>query len=59
MPAAAGSAVLSRAAVPLLLVADSLNFVFARLLLPHFPPAAGAFYMMAAGAAVVLVLLRG
>lgn len=54
-----GSAAISRAAVPLLLVADSLYFVFARLLLPHFPPAAGAFYMMAAGALVVLVALRG
>lgn len=60
MPApAAGTAALSRAAVPLLLVADSLYFVFARLLLPHFPPAAGAFYMMAAGAAVVFTLMRG
>jgi drug/metabolite transporter (DMT)-like permease len=55
----AGSAAISRAAVPLLLVADSLYFVFARLLLPHFPPAAGAFYMMAAGALVVFVALRG
>ena len=54
-----GSAAISRAAVPLLLVADSLYFVFARLLLPHFPPAAGAFYMMAAGALVVFVALRG
>jgi drug/metabolite transporter (DMT)-like permease len=55
----AGSAAISRAAVPLLLIADSLYFVFARLLLPHFPPAAGAFYMMAAGALVVFVALRG
>jgi drug/metabolite transporter (DMT)-like permease len=49
----------SRLLVPLLLVADSLYYVFARLLLPHLPPAAGAFYMMAVGGATILVLLRG
>lgn len=48
-----------RLLVPLLLVADSLYYVFARLLLPHFPPAAGAFYMMAVGGATILALLRG
>jgi drug/metabolite transporter (DMT)-like permease len=49
----------TRLALPLLLIADSLYFVFARLLLPHFPPAAGAFYMMAAGAVLVWVFMRG
>jgi O-acetylserine/cysteine efflux transporter len=48
-----------RLLVPLLLIADSLYYVFARLLLPHFPPAAGAFYMMAVGATTILVILRG
>jgi drug/metabolite transporter (DMT)-like permease len=47
-----------RLLVPLLLVTDSLYFIFARLLLPHFPPAAGAFYMMAVAAVEILVLLR-
>jgi len=49
----------SRLLVPLLLLADSLYYVFARLLLPHLPPAAGAFYMMAVGATTILVILRG
>jgi O-acetylserine/cysteine efflux transporter len=47
-----------RLLVPLLLVTDSLYFIFARLLLPHFPPAAGAFYMMAVAAVEILALLR-
>jgi O-acetylserine/cysteine efflux transporter len=54
-----GHDAVTRLAVPLLLAADSLYYVFARLMLPHFPPAAGAFYMMAAGAVVVYVLLGG
>jgi drug/metabolite transporter (DMT)-like permease len=49
----------TRLLVPLLLLADSLYYVFARLLLPHLPPAAGAFYMMAVGATIILVILRG
>jgi drug/metabolite transporter (DMT)-like permease len=48
-----------RLLVPLLLVTDSLYFVFARLLLPHFPPAAGAFFMMAVAAVEIGLLLRG
>jgi O-acetylserine/cysteine efflux transporter len=47
-----------RLLVPLLLVTDSLYFIFARLLLPHFPPVAGAFYMMAVAAVEILALLR-
>jgi drug/metabolite transporter (DMT)-like permease len=54
-----GAAAVTRLTVPLLLVADSLYYVFARLMLPHFPPAAGAFYMMAAGAVVVYAFLGG
>lgn len=48
-----------RLLVPLLLVTDSLYYVFARLLLPHFPPVSGAFYMMAAAAVQIALLLRG
>jgi O-acetylserine/cysteine efflux transporter len=47
-----------RLLVPLLLVTDSLYFIFARLLLPHFPPVAGTFYMMAVAAVEILALLR-
>ena len=54
-----GNDAVTRLAVPLLLVADSLYYVFARLMLAHFPPAAGAFYMMAAGAVVVYAFLGG
>jgi O-acetylserine/cysteine efflux transporter len=35
--------------VSLLLVLDSLHFVFARLLLPHFPPVVSAMYVLAIG----------
>ncbi|HEU5322788.1 MAG TPA: DMT family transporter, partial [Methylomirabilota bacterium] len=60
MPARSdGTDAVTRLTLPLLLIADSLYFVFARLLLPHFPPAAGAFYMMAAGAVLVWAFMRG
>jgi O-acetylserine/cysteine efflux transporter len=42
-----------------LLVVDSLYYIFARLLLPLLPPAAGAMYMMVVGTAQIAVLLRG
>lgn len=42
-----------------LLVVDSLYFIFARLLLPLLPPAAGAMYMMLIGAGAIAVLMRG
>jgi drug/metabolite transporter (DMT)-like permease len=42
-----------------LLVVDSLYYVFARLLLPLLPPAAGAMYMMVVGTAQIAVLVRG
>ena len=60
MPARSdGVGAVTRLTVPLLLVADSLYYVFARLMLPHFPPAAGAFYMMVAGAIIVFAFLGG
>ena len=60
MPARSdGNDAVTRLALPLLLIADSLYYVFARLMLPHFPPAAGAFYMMAAGAALVYGFMGG
>ena len=37
----------STAVVIVLLLADSLHFIFARLLLPYLPPTAGSFYYMA------------
>jgi O-acetylserine/cysteine efflux transporter len=42
-----------------LLVVDSLYYIFARLLLPLLPPAAGAMYMMVVGTAQIALLLRG
>lgn len=42
-----------------LLLVDSLYYIFARLLLPLVPPAAGAMYMLALGALQIAVLLRG
>jgi len=42
-----------------LLLTDSLYFIFARLLLPLLPPAAGALYMMLIGTAEIAVLMRG
>ena len=42
-----------------LLLVDSLYYIFARLLLPLLPPAAGALYMLALGAAQIALLMRG
>jgi drug/metabolite transporter (DMT)-like permease len=42
-----------------LLLVDSLYYIFARLLLPLLPPAAGAMYMMVLGALQIAVLMRG
>jgi O-acetylserine/cysteine efflux transporter len=42
-----------------LLLVDSLYYIFARLLLPLLPPAAGAMYMMVVGAVQIAVLMRG
>jgi O-acetylserine/cysteine efflux transporter len=42
-----------------LLLVDSLYYIFARLLLPLLPPAAGAMYMMVLGAVLIAVLMRG
>jgi O-acetylserine/cysteine efflux transporter len=42
-----------------LLVVDSLYYIFARLLLPLLPPAAGAMYMMVLGTVQIAVLMRG
>ena len=42
-----------------LLLVDSLYYIFARLLLPLMPPAAGAMYMMVVGTVQIAVLMRG
>jgi drug/metabolite transporter (DMT)-like permease len=42
-----------------LLLVDSLYYIFARLLLPFVPPAAGAMYMLVLGAVQIAVLMRG
>jgi drug/metabolite transporter (DMT)-like permease len=42
-----------------LLLVDSLYYIFARLLLPLLPPAAGAMYMMVLGALQIVLLMRG
>jgi drug/metabolite transporter (DMT)-like permease len=42
-----------------LLLVDSLYYIFARLLLPLLPPAAGAMYMMVVGAIQVALLMGG
>ena len=42
-----------------LLLVDSLYYIFARILLPLVPPAAGAMWMLALGALQIAVLLRG
>ncbi len=42
-----------------LLLVDSLYYIFARLLLPLLPPAAGAMYMMVLGTVLIAVLVRG
>jgi drug/metabolite transporter (DMT)-like permease len=42
-----------------LLLVDSLYYIFARLLLPLLPPAAGAMYMMVVGAVQLALLMGG
>jgi drug/metabolite transporter (DMT)-like permease len=42
-----------------LLLVDSLYYIFARLLLPLLPPAAGAMYMMVVGAVQIVLIMRG
>jgi O-acetylserine/cysteine efflux transporter len=42
-----------------LLLVDSLYYIFARLLLPLLPPAAGAMYMMVVGTVQVALLMGG
>jgi len=42
-----------------LLLVDSLYYIFARLLLPLLPPAAGAMYMMVLGTVLIAMLVRG
>ena len=42
-----------------LLLVDSLYYIFARLLLPLLPPAAGAMFMMVIGATQIALILRG
>ena len=41
-----------------LLLVDSLYYIFARLLLPLLPPAAGAMYMMVVGALQIVLAWR-
>jgi O-acetylserine/cysteine efflux transporter len=48
-----------RLLVPALLLVDSLYYVFARLLLPLLPPAAGAMYMAALAAIEITAMMRG
>jgi drug/metabolite transporter (DMT)-like permease len=47
-----------RLLVPLLLLVDSLHYVFARLLLPHLPPATSALYMLGIATIEVAILTR-
>ena len=42
-----------------LLLVDSLYYIFARLLLPLLPPAAGGMYMMVVGVVQIAALMRG
>ncbi len=42
-----------------LLLVDSLYYIFARILLPLVPPAAGAMWMLVLGALQIAVILRG
>jgi drug/metabolite transporter (DMT)-like permease len=48
-----------RLLVAALLVVESLYYVFARLLLPLVPPAAGAMYMMVVGTVQIALIMRG
>jgi len=43
--------------LPLLLLVDSLHFIFARLLLPHLPGATSAFYVLAIASVEVVVYM--
>ena len=45
--------------MPVLLVVESLHYVFARLLLPHLPPVTGGLYMLAIATLQVGLLMRG
>jgi drug/metabolite transporter (DMT)-like permease len=45
-------------AVALLLIIDSLHFVFARLLVPYLPPTAAAMFVLGIGTVEVAVILR-
>jgi drug/metabolite transporter (DMT)-like permease len=45
--------------VPVVLVVDSLHWVFARLLLPHLPPASSGLYVMVIATLEVAVAMRG
>jgi drug/metabolite transporter (DMT)-like permease len=47
-----------RLLVPLLLLVDSLHYVFARLLLPHLPPVTSALYMLGIATIEVAILTR-
>jgi drug/metabolite transporter (DMT)-like permease len=59
-PAGARSAMADpRLLVPLLLLVDSLHYVFGRLLVVHLPPVTSAFYVMAVSTAEVALLARG
>ena len=49
----------SRLIVAALLLVDSSYFIFARVLLPLLPPAAGGMYMLLVGTAQTIVLARG
>ncbi|MFQ5613910.1 MAG: EamA family transporter [Anaerolineae bacterium] len=44
--------------VSLLLLVDSLHFVFARLLLPHLPPSASAFYVLGVATGVFIITFQ-
>ena len=48
-----------RVLIPLLLVVESLHYVFGRLLLPHMPPVTSSFLMMAVSAVELFVFARG
>jgi drug/metabolite transporter (DMT)-like permease len=48
-----------RALVPMLLLVDSVHYVFARLLLPHLAPAPAGFFIMAVATAEVALMTRG
>ena len=49
----------ARVLVPLLLVVESLYWIFTRALLPYLPPAASGFWMLGIGALEVAIFARG